>query len=154
NLRAQFIHLAADAAVSLGVMVAAFLIGVTSWLWLDPVTSLAIVVVITVSTWGILRESVNMATDAVPENVSRGEVQGFLQSLPGVVEVHDLHIWSLSTTDTALTAHLVYINATPDRSLHALAAELRRRFSINHATIQIETGADAAECRLRPDHVV
>jgi cobalt-zinc-cadmium efflux system protein len=154
NVRAQFLHLAGDAMVSAGVVVAAAAIGVTGWLWLDPLASLAIVAAIVASTWGVLRQSVDLAMDAVPAGVSHEAVQEWLATLPGVTEVHDLHIWALSTTETALTAHLVYAGETSDRRLHDLSAELGRRFGIGHATLQIESDADAALCRLRPNDVV
>jgi cobalt-zinc-cadmium efflux system protein len=154
NVRAQFLHLAADALISAGVVVAAAAISVTGWLWLDPLASLAIVAIIVVSTWGVLRQSVDLAMDAVPQGVSHDAVEAWLLALPGVTEVHDLHIWALSTTETALTAHLVYAGAASDRRLHELSAELGRRFGIRHATLQIESDADAALCRLRPNDVV
>jgi cobalt-zinc-cadmium efflux system protein len=154
NVRAQFLHLAADALISAGVVVAAAAIRVTGWLWLDPLASLAIVAAIVVSTWGVLRQSVDLAMDAVPAGVSHDQVQDWLAALPGVIEVHDLHIWALSTTETALTAHLVYAGAAGDRRLHDLSAELGRRFGIGHATLQIESDTDAALCRLRPNDVV
>jgi cobalt-zinc-cadmium efflux system protein len=154
NIRAQFMHLAGDALVSAGVVAAAIVIYFTGLFWLDPLTSLAIVVVIIVATWGVLRESVDLAMDAVPENVSHDEVRAFLAGLPGVTEVHDLHIWALSTTETALTAHLVFENEQSDRRLHELSAELRQRFGIGHATLQIESDEEAAMCRLRPNEVI
>jgi cobalt-zinc-cadmium efflux system protein len=154
NVRAQFLHLAADALISAGVVVAAAAISVTGWLWLDPLASLAIVATIVASTWSVLRQSVDLAMDAVPEGVSHDAVEAWLLALPGVTEVHDLHIWALSTTETALTAHLVYAGESSDRRLHALSAELGRRFGIGHATVQIESDADAALCRLRPNDVV
>jgi cobalt-zinc-cadmium efflux system protein len=154
NIRAQYLHLAADAAVSLGVVVAALGMRLTGWGWLDPITSLAIAVVIAHSTWAALREASALVMDAVPESVSRGAVNDWLLSLPGVTEVHDLHIWALSTTETALTAHLVYGNGVAEGHPNDLAGELRRRFGIGHATVQIETDADAALCRLRPNDVV
>lgn len=154
NVRAQFLHLAGDALVSAGVVAAAIVICFTGLLWLDPLTSLAIVAVITFATWGVLRESVDLAMDAVPETVPHDEVREFLAALPGVTEVHDLHIWGLSTTETALTAHLVFANEQSDRRLHQLSAELRERFGIGHATLQIESGEDAAMCRLRPNEVI
>jgi cobalt-zinc-cadmium efflux system protein len=154
NIRTQFVHLAADALVSAGVVVAAAGIRVTGWLWLDPLASLAIVVVIVAGTWDVLRGSVDLAMDAVPASVAQDAVQDWLAGLPGVIEVHDLHIWALSTTETALTAHLVYAGETSDRRLHDLSAELGRRFGIGHATLQIESDADAALCRLRPNDVV
>jgi cobalt-zinc-cadmium efflux system protein len=152
NIRGAFVHMASDAVVSLGVLLAAWLIGLTGWLWLDPVTSLTIAAVITLGTWGLLRDSVNLAMDAVPAGVAPDAVRAYLGGLPGVSEVHDLHIWGLSTTETALTVHLVCadIAARP----HEMAGELRTRFGIGHATVQIETHAEAALCRLRPAEVV
>ena len=154
NIRAQFLHLAGDALVSLGVVVAALAIMLTGAVWLDPAISVVIAVVIVAGTWGVLRESIDLAMDAVPVSVPHHEVQTFLSSLPGVIEVHDLHIWGLSTTDTALTAHLVCEGETNDRRLHELTAELRSRFGIGHATLQIESNADAEQCRLRPNDIV
>jgi cobalt-zinc-cadmium efflux system protein len=154
NIRAQFLHMAADAAVSAGVVVAGLLILLTGCLWLDPLTSLGIGVVIVVTTWGLLRESIALAMDAVPGGVAHDDVQDYLASLPGVVEVHDLHIWGLSTTETALTAHLVCNGEADERKLHDVNHELRDRFGIGHATLQIESDSDAELCRLRPHHVV
>jgi cobalt-zinc-cadmium efflux system protein len=154
NIRAQYLHLVADAAVSLGVVVAALGMRLTGWGWLDPLTSLAIAAVIAHGTWAALREASDLVMDAVPAGVSRGAVHDWLIGLPGVIEVHDLHIWALSTTETALTAHLVYEGEIQDRHPHDLAAELRRRFGIGHATVQIESDEDAELCRLRPNDVV
>jgi cobalt-zinc-cadmium efflux system protein len=153
NLRAAFLHMAGDAAVSAGVVLVALLIGLTGWLWLDPLASLAITVAIALGTWGVLRESLNLATDGVPDSVARDAVDAYLLAQEGVREVHDLHIWALSTTETALTAHLVCDTAGAGL-LPRLCAELRERFAIGHATIQIETPLQADACRLRPDHVV
>jgi cobalt-zinc-cadmium efflux system protein len=152
NIRGAFLHMASDAAVSLGVVIAAVLIRVTGWLWLDPVTSLCIVVVITLGTWGLLRDSVDLAMDAVPGGVKPQAVRDYLAAQPGVSEVHDLHIWGLSTTETALTVHLVCddVVAPP----HALAQELRTHFGIGHATVQMESREHAVLCRLRSDRVV
>ena len=154
NIRSQYLHLAADAGVSLGVVVAALAMRLTGWGWIDPFTSLAIAVVIAHSTWAALREASDLVMDAVPAGVSRGAVHDWLLALPGVTEVHDLHIWALSTTETALTAHLVYAGDVANRRPHDLAAELRRRFGIGHATVQIESDTDAQLCRLRPNDVV
>jgi cobalt-zinc-cadmium efflux system protein len=154
NVRAQFQHMAADAAVSGAVVVAGALILLTGWLWLDPLASLGIAIVIVVTTWGLLRESIDLAMDAVPGGVAHDDVQEYLASVPGVLEVHDLHIWGLSTTQTALTAHLVFADASAENRLHDVTAELRDRFGIGHATLQIETDADAELCRLRPHDVV
>jgi cobalt-zinc-cadmium efflux system protein len=154
NVRAQFVHMAADAGVSAGVVLAGLLILLTGWGWLDPAASLAIGVVIVATTWGLLRESIDLAMDAVPGGVAQEAVQDYLASVPGVLEVHDLHIWGLSTTQTALTAHLVCVDPSAERSLHDVTTELRDRFGIGHATLQIETDTDAELCRLRPHDVV
>jgi len=153
NARAAFLHLAADAATSAGVVAAGLGIWLTGWQWLDPVTSLAIVSLIVVSTWGLLRESANLALDTVPAHVDRDAIEDYLHGLPGVTAVHDLHIWGLSTTDIALTAHLVRPGkGTDDVLLMDAADELRRRFGIGHSTFQVEEGDEA--CALEPDHVV
>jgi cobalt-zinc-cadmium efflux system protein len=154
NVRAQFLHMATDAVVAAGVVLAGLLILLTGWLWLDPSASLAIGVVIVAGTWGLLRESIDLAMDAVPGNVEHDAVLDYLASVPGVLEVHDLHIWGLSTTQTALTAHLVCTDPAAERTLHDVTTELRDRFGIGHATLQIESDADAALCRLRPHDVV
>lgn len=155
NLRAQFVHLGGDALVSLGVVIAAFVVHLTGWFWLDPASSLVIAFVIALASWQLLRDSVDLAMDAVPGGVALAEVRKFLAALPGVVEVHDLHIWALSTTDTALTAHLVCEDATDERRrLRDMHHELQHRFGIGHATFQIESHADADLCRLRPQDVV
>ncbi len=154
NMRAQFAHLAGDAAIAAGVVLAALAIRLTGLLWLDPLASLMVAGLIAWGTWGLLQESLGLALDAVPEKVKHAEVAAYLASVPGVTEVHDLHIWGLSTTETALTAHLVFAGEQEDRRPHALSAELRRRFGIGHATVQIESDADAALCRLRPNDVV
>lgn len=155
NIRGAFLHMAADAAVSAGVVVAGLVILLTGWAWIDPVVSLGIAVLILVSTWGLLRDSVNLALDKVPENVSVEKVRSYLAGLPGVTEVHDLHVWGLSTTETALTAHLVRPGqGTDDALLHRACDELRDRFGIGHATIQVEDGDPAQPCALAPEHVV
>ena len=127
----------------------------TGWLWLDPAISLVISLVIVVGTWSLLRESVNLSLDAVPPGVERTKVEEYLNGLPGLIEVHDLHIWGLSTTESALTAHLVFPNGTGNETLlPQLCAEVKRRFGIGHARIQLETAELARLCELRPDHVV
>lgn len=149
NVRGAYLHMLADAGVSVGVVIAAFLVQRTGWLWIDPVASLAIVVVIVVGTWGLLRDSVAMALDAVPPGIDEGAVRRYLADLPGVAQVHDLHIWALSTTETALTAHLVRPQAALDDAfLEAAAHELRQRFAINHVTLQIECGDKMHPCPL------
>jgi cobalt-zinc-cadmium efflux system protein len=139
NIRGVFMHMAADAAVSAGVAVAGVAILVSGWLWLDPALSLLIAAVILAGTWGLLRESVNLALDAVPTGIDRRAVEIYLQSLPGVSAVHDLHIWGLSTSETALTAHLIKTAADDDDALIAQASrELHERFKIAHTTLQWE----------------
>jgi cobalt-zinc-cadmium efflux system protein len=154
NIRAQFVHLAGDALVSLAVVAAALAIRLTGWSWLDPAASLIVIVVITVGTWDVLRESLDLSMDAVPSRLNHAEVDAWLGALPGVFEVHDLHIWGLSTTETALTAHLVCTTPPTERGLHDLASALRDRFGIGHTTIQIETELEAALCRQRPPEIV
>jgi cobalt-zinc-cadmium efflux system protein len=147
NIRGAFLHMAADAGVSLGVVLAGLAILLTGWLWLDPVVSLLIVAVIFVGTWGLLRDSVNLALDAVPEGIDTAAVAGYLGDLPGVTEVHDLHIWAMSTTETALTAHLVIPDAHDTDALMArICGEIHDRFGIEHATLQIERGDPAHPC--------
>lgn len=139
NIRGAFLHMAADAAVSAGVALSALLILWTGATWIDPLASLAVAGVIAWGTWGLLRESLNLSLDASPEQIDLDAVRSYLQSLPGVVQVHDLHIWALSTTRTALTAHLVRPGAGPDDAFLTRAAqELRERFGIEHATMQVE----------------
>lgn len=153
NMRGAFLHLAADAALSLGVVVAAVVIGWSGWLILDPLVSLVIVAVIAGATWGLLRDSVALSLDSVPAGIDHAAVEAYLAGLPGVTGVHDLHIWPLSTTETALTAHLVRPDPGPDDAFLAATADaLRDRFSIGHATLQIES--DGTTCRLAPAHVI
>lgn len=141
NIKGAFLHMAADALVSLGVVLAGIAILTTGWLWFDPVVSLIIVVVIVVGTWNLLRDSVNLALDAVPEGIEPQAVRIYLEELSGVVEVHDLHIWAMSTTQTALTAHLVMLTGNPgDAFLARISMELHDKFGIEHTTIQVETG--------------
>lgn len=153
NIRGAFLHMVADAAVSAGVVLAGLVILGTGWLWLDPVVSLAIVAVIVWGTWGLLRESLALAVAAVPPGIDPSRVREFLGQLPGVARLHDLHIWPVSTTETALTAHLVMPGGHPgDAFLGEAAHALEERFGIGHTTLQIEVGERA--CHLEPDHVV
>lgn len=153
NVRGAFLHMLADAAVSAGVLVTGFLILQGGWLWLDPAMSLVVVAVIIGTTFGLLRESLQLAVDGVPTRVDRAAVEAYLAGLPGVREVHDLHIWALSTTGTALTAHLVRPDAQLDDAfLSKVCGELEARFGINHATIQVEHGDGA--CRLAPAEII
>jgi cobalt-zinc-cadmium efflux system protein len=154
NIRGAFLHMVADAAVSAGVVVAAFVILLTGWVWLDPLTSLVISGVIVWGTWSLLRDSLAMSVSAVPGHIDPQAVRRYLESCAGVSAVHDLHIWPMSTTETALTAHLVVPAGHPGDEFLAIAAtELRRRFGIGHATLQIEISAETA-CHLAPDNVV
>ena len=155
NIRGAFLHLVADAGVTIGVILAALVVMQTGWLWVDPLIGLAIALVILIGTWGLLRDSVNLALDAVPGGIDPQAVHDFLAAQPGVVEVHDLHIWALSTTETALTAHLVRPGMGPDDGfLQQLCGELQHRFAIGHSTIQLENGDPAHPCALAPAHVI
>lgn len=154
NIKGAFLHMAADAAVSLGVVIAGIIILATGWLWLDPAASLLIAAIIVWGTWGLLRDSVNMSLAAVPPGIEAAEVRSFLESQPGVSHVHDLHIWPMSTTETALTCHLVLPGGHPgDEFTRRVASELQDRFGIQHATVQIET-SEQVTCALAPEHVV
>ena len=145
NVRGAFQHMLADALVSAGVVLAGGLILLTGWTWLDPATSLVVSAVIVWGTWGLLRESAGLALAGVPAGLDLAEVRGELQGLPGVARVHDLHVWAMSTTETALTCHLVTPAGHPgDPFLLETANGLKRRFGIGHATLQIETDAACA----------
>ena len=155
NVRGAFLHMAADAAISLGVVIAGAAMLLTGWQWVDPVVSIAISAVIVWGTWGLLKESVNSALQAVPAGIDPAAVRGHLESLPGVVAIHDLHIWPMSTTETALTCHLVMPAGHPgDRFTAAVAKTLKDSYRIGHATLQIELGEAGCDCALKPDHVV
>ena len=154
NVRGAFAHLAADALIAAGVVVAGLVIRLTNWLWLDPIISVAIGVVVAIGTWGLFRESVNLAMDAVPEHIEIAEVEQYLSSIPGVTAVHDLHIWAMSTTETALTAHLVMPGAAlDDHRIARTSDELEHRFGIGHSTIQLEQGDQGHDCEQASDHV-
>lgn len=150
NIKGAFLHMAADAGVSLGVVIAGFAIYSTGWLWIDPAISLVIVLVITIGTWGLLKESFHLSMDAVPKGIDLKEVGNYLKGIDGVKEVHDLHIWAMSTTETALTAHLVIPNETKDDYfLKKICGELHSKFGIEHSTIQIEKSAQSSNCEHR-----
>lgn len=154
NIRGAFLHMAGDAAVSAGVVVAGLLIQRTGALWIDPVTSLLIVAVIAFSTWGLFRDALRLGLLGVPAGIDETKVRGFLAARPGVTAVHDLHIWPISTTETALTAHLVMPGGCDsDAFLHKLAHQLEHDFGIGHATVQVERDGDAS-CALASDAVV
>ena len=154
NIRGAFLHMVADAAISAAVVVAGLVILSTGWEWLDPAVSLLIVLAIGIGTWGLLRDSVTMSLQAAPPGIEPEDVAALLRAEPGVAAIHDLHIWPMSTTETALTVHLLMPTGHPgDARLLAVSARLRERFGIGHATIQIETDA-ATLCALAPDEVV
>jgi cobalt-zinc-cadmium efflux system protein len=151
NIKGAFLHMAADAGVSVGVVGAGLAIQLTGRHWIDPAVSLGIVAVIAVGTWGLLRDSVNLALNAVPEGIDYDAVQQYLAALPGVREVHDLHIWAMSTTQVALTAHLVMPKAPDgDAFLHRTTTELHEQHRIEHPTLQIERGDTPHDCKLAP----
>lgn len=155
NIKGAFMHMASDALVALGVVVAGAIILWTGWLWLDPAISLVVSAIIVIGTWSLLRDSVNLSLDAVPTSVDGSKVAEFLKNLPGVTEIHDLHIWGMSTTETAMTAHLVRPGATlDDELLHHAAEELKEHFGIGHATFQVENGSNEHACSLRSDEVI
>ena len=143
NIRGAFLHMAADAGVSAGVVLAGIGIVITGWQWLDSAVSLLIVVIIFIGTWGLLKDSFDLALDAVPKHIDTEEVRNYLSGIPGVSEVHDLHIWGMSTTEVALTAHLMKQSTEDDDSLIAqMKKELQSRFGIEHITIQWERGKE------------
>jgi len=147
NIKGAFLHLAYDALISFGVVVAGIVIMFTAWDWLDPIAGLGIVVIILLGTWGLLRDSVNLILDAVPHNIDQQSVRRYLCKLPNVFAVHDLHIWGLSTNEIALTAHLVMPNKTlSDEDFQKINTELKEQFAINHVTIQVEQGTTEDPC--------
>jgi cobalt-zinc-cadmium efflux system protein len=153
NVRGAYLHMVADAAVSAGVVLAGLAIAVTGRAWIDPLTSLVIVALIGWGSWGLLRDSVRMGLLAVPKGIDEAAVRSWLAALPGVSAVHDLHIWPMSTTETAFSAHLVMPRGHPgDAFLHDLADQLHHRFGIGHPTIQIETAHE--DCALEAAGVV
>jgi cobalt-zinc-cadmium efflux system protein len=155
NIRSAFVHMAADAAISAGVVLAGIAILLTGDRWVDPVVSLVICAVIVWGTWDLLREAVNLALQAVPRQIDPDAVHRYLRELPGIKEVHDLHIWPMSTTETAITAHLIKPDGVIDDGLLCqVKEELHRRFSINHVTIQCECGDAAYPCQQEPEHMV
>lgn len=157
NIKGAFLHMAADALISLGVVAAGIVIHYTHWNWLDPVMSLTISLIIIVGTWGLLKDSVQLSMDAVPNNIDPTQVKKYLAQLTEVVEVHDLHIWAISTTETALSAHLVVKNQSASNSnqlLKQISQELKSQFHIHHPTVQIEYLEEGFNCELKPDEVV
>jgi cobalt-zinc-cadmium efflux system protein len=152
NARGAFLHLAADAAVSLGVVLAGAAILATGWAWIDPVVSLVVAAVILLGTWSLLRDAMNLALDAVPADIDPDAVRADLLAQPGVLDVHDLHIWAMSTTETALTAHVVMEGERfPAAFLTETARHLETKFRIHHATLQVESCVAGEPCaRAKP----
>ncbi len=155
NIRGAYLHMLADAGVSTGVVIAGIAMSITGFYWLDPVVSLGIALIIMIGTWSLLRDSVNLALHAVPARIDPDAIHACLRELPGVTDVHDLHIWGMSTTDVALTAHLVHPDAMNDDALLLHACEtVKSRFGIAHTTLQVERGSDAHACTLAPAHTI
>jgi cobalt-zinc-cadmium efflux system protein len=152
NIKSAFLHMAADAGVSLGVVVAGIFIIVKGWLWIDPVMSLMIVIVILIGTLGLLRDSLNYAMDAVPDSIDIPAIRNYLMSFDHVNHIHDLHVWPLSTTEIALTVHIMVNNDSLDNNfMQKLQKHLHDHFGIEHSTIQIETSIDKNDCTLDKD---
>jgi len=149
NIRGAFLHMSADAGVSLGVVVAGILIMIRGWPWIDPLVSLVIVAVIFIATWGLLRDSMNYAMDAVPKSIDYTGIRQYLMSFERVNRIHDLHVWPLSTTEVALTVHIVVSDDLLDNNfLWELQQHLHDHFGIEHATIQVETPTKENGCML------
>lgn len=149
NIRSAYLHMLADALVSLGVVSGGILMIYTQWFWLDPVISLLIVLVIVIGTCGLLRESTQLALSAVPRHIDLAAIDSFLRQCPGVSDIHDLHIWGISTTETALTVHLVMPAGHPgDKFMDELVLTLNQRYSVQHSTLQIEQGTTNHSCTL------
>ena len=148
NIKGAFLHMAADAAVSLGVVIAGFLIHRTGYQWIDPITSFVIIVVILWGTWGLFTDSVDLALDAVPKHIDVEKVRSFLLSKRGVTDIHDLHIWAMSTTKVALTAHLVMPDGHDDTFIGELQHDIAHEFGILHTTFQIENQKPEVDCNV------
>jgi cobalt-zinc-cadmium efflux system protein len=154
NIRGAFLHMAGDAAISFGVVLAGLIIVMTGWHWVDPLVSIGISAVIVAGTWSLLRDSLSMTLQGVPPGIDLPAVRDFLEKCPGVCAIHDLHVWPMSTTETALTCHMVILDGHPgDEALHKISDELKHRFGIPHATIQVEV-TDDANCALAHNHTV
>lgn len=156
NIKGAYLHMLADAIISLGVALSAALFIFTKWTWIDPVVSILVSLIILKSTWSLLKESFELAIKAVPKGINLNQIHQFLSSSPGVQKIHDLHIWGMSTTENALTAHLVIPSGHPgDEFLAKLTADLKSKYNIHHTTIQIELGnTQVFKCELESDDVV
>jgi len=149
NIRAAYLHMAADAGISFGVVLAGIAILFTGWLWLDPVISLFIVIVILISTWALLKESINLSIDAVPQGINITGIHNYLSTLNNITSIHDLHVWALSTTEVALTVHLVTVDNSINNSfLEEIQRNLHDKFDVEHSTIQVESATDENCCLL------
>lgn len=150
NIRGAYLHLAADAAISLGVLVAGVIVGYTGWNWIDPAVSMVIVVIIVLSTWALMKQSLRLVMAAVPDNVDRANIETWLRQQPGVSALHDLHIWAMSTTENALTVQLVMPAGYPgDAAIDAISKALREDYAIQHSTLQVRLGGNEVECCLQ-----
>jgi len=155
NIQGAFLHMVADAAVSLGVVIGALIISYTNWVWIDPSLSLLIAIVITLGTWDLLKKSLGLALQAVPHGIDPVEVKSYLMSLSNVVSVHDIHIWGMSTTEAALTAHIVRSKLDDTTSFLAEATKgLHDKFHIEHPTLQVEEEGETRQCSFESDDVV
>ena len=156
NIRSAYLHMAADAVISLGVVISGGVMLLTGWLWVDPAASIVISALIILGTWGLLKDSLALALQAVPAGIDPAKVKNFLKNIEGVCEVHDLHIWAMSTTEAASSVHLVMARGhhPGDDFIRGIAQRLEKDFRIGHTTIQIEIGDTGGECPLAPDHVV
>ena len=154
NIRGAYLHMAGDAAVSLGVVLAGIAMLYTDWYWLDPVISLVIVLVIVFTTWGLLRDSMQLALVAVPAHIDVSEVAAYLRQCQGVTDIHDLHVWGMSTTESALTTHLVMPMGYPgDAFMDTIVSTLKERYAIQHCTLQVELGTTNHACALHPSKI-
>lgn len=151
NVRGAYLHMAADAAISLGVVVTGIAMIFTGWYWLDPVGTMVIVAIIVAGTWRMLVQSLQLALSAVPEHIEVAQVESYLRQIPGVAGIHDLHIWGMSTTESAMTVHLVMPAGYPgDAFVDDIMNTLRQRFSVQHSTLQVEQGTTEHCCALHP----
>lgn len=146
NIKVTFLHMVSDAGISLGVVIAGLLINITGQYFFDPIISFVIIVVITIGAWRLLKDSFHLSMDAVPKNINPDEVMQYLCSLDGVTDVHDLHIWAMSTTETALTVHLVVPEQKDNLFLSKISEKLHDKFGIEHTTIQVEKEAQSKNC--------
>lgn len=155
NIRGAYLHMAADALISLGVVVSAFMIAQTNWFWLDPLVSIIISLIIIYGTMDLLKNSTKLSLDAVPESIDPKAVKDYLTNLPGVIDMHDLHIWPMSTTDTAIIVHLTVDSKSCSNDLLAkISADVNEKFNINHATVQVEVFDNNFECHLKPEDII